>query len=77
MAETLATPEGSAERSPHGTGAGSAPLCWQGQLRTVVVWSLEADVHPCGRGAGAFVVGRQLGPALLLLSSQLLHCPRL
>lgn len=30
MAETLATPEGSAERSPHGAGAGSAPLCWEG-----------------------------------------------
>lgn len=47
----------------------------QGQLRTVVVWHLEADVRPCGRGAEALVAGRQLGPALLLLSSQLLHCP--
>lgn len=82
MTETLATPEGSAERSPHGVRAGSAPLCWEGGSGAGTAedcggLASGGRCAPRGRGAEAVVARRQLGPALLLLRSQLLHCPRL
>lgn len=82
MTETLATPEGSAERSPHGVRAGSAPLCWEGGSGAGTAedcggLASGGRCAPRGRGAEAVVARRQLGPALLLLRFQLLHCPRL